>query len=124
MGLFVTYRDEFGMAVVETDEHGVSCVNGIAYFENDNVEEEYRIPVENILSITMGEAVPDGGYPFCVYPDYINRYELMVRMYHAGRRSPDGRVDLNSISAWMGGIGSVDYETVMKMEKGEVNETD
>lgn len=49
----VTYRDELGYVQVKVDNSGIQFVDGYAYFGND--EREYKIKVENIISIGMEE---------------------------------------------------------------------
>lgn len=49
----VTYRDELGYVQVKVDNDGVQFVDGYAYFGND--EREYKIKIENLVSIGMEE---------------------------------------------------------------------
>ena len=49
----LVYRDELGYVQVVVDNNGVQFVNGYAYFEND--EREYKIRIENLVSINMEE---------------------------------------------------------------------
>ena len=51
--MILVYRDEIGYVQVEVDNNGVQFVDGYVYFGND--EREYKIKVENIISIGMEE---------------------------------------------------------------------
>lgn len=51
--MILVYRDEIGHVQVKVDNNGVQFVDGYAYFGND--EREYKIKIENLISIGMEE---------------------------------------------------------------------
>lgn len=51
--MLLVYRDELGYVQVKVDDYGVQFVEGYAYFGND--EREYKVKVENLVSIGMEE---------------------------------------------------------------------
>ena len=51
--MILVYRDEIGYVQVEVDNNGVQFLDGYAYFGND--EREYKIKIENLISIGMEE---------------------------------------------------------------------
>lgn len=51
--MILVYRDEIGHVQVKVDNNGVQFVDEYAYFGND--EKEYKIRIENLVSINMEE---------------------------------------------------------------------
>lgn len=51
--MILVYRDEIGYVRVKIDNNGVQFVDGYAYFGSD--EKEYKIKIENLVSIEMEE---------------------------------------------------------------------
>ena len=51
--MLMTYRDAIGYVSVIVDEHGISFLDGYAYF-SDN-KKEYKVPVGNIVSVEKME---------------------------------------------------------------------
>lgn len=49
--MYITYRDELGLVLVEVDEYGIGFVDGLAYF-GDGIR-DYKIPVSSICEIQI-----------------------------------------------------------------------
>ena len=51
--MYITYRDEAGLVMVEVDDFGIAICDGKAYF-SDGDGQEYRIKIETICEIREG----------------------------------------------------------------------
>ena len=53
--MYVTYRDKLGYVLVVLDEHGISFLDGEAYF-SDGIR-DYRIPTNDLCEIQATKEV-------------------------------------------------------------------
>lgn len=47
--MYIVFRDDLGLSLVEVDEHGIGFTDGIAYFSDGS--QEYKINVCEICEI-------------------------------------------------------------------------